>query len=112
MSARRLERLRRIALALPETREVETWGDVTLRVRDKMFVVTSYDATSMSVKATPEDQEALVAGDPRISVAHYVGRYGWVSVDLTGTGVDWAQVEDLVLDSYRLVAPKKLAKQV
>jgi len=109
----RLERLRRTALALPETTEEVAWEDhPTFRVRNKIFVITGFTAESITVKATPEDQEALVATHPRISVAAYVGRYGWVSMDLTGKGLDWALVEDLVVDSYRLVAPKKLVATV
>ena len=109
MSAR-LERLRRLCLNLPETTEVEAWQDhPTFRVRNKIFVITDYSADAMTVKATPDDQEALVATHPKISVAAYVGRYGWVSMDLKGKGLDWALVEDLVRESYRLIAPKKLA---
>lgn len=108
----RLERLRGIALGLPEAVEQETWGDVTFRVRGKMFAITGYEATGVTLKATPEDQEALVAADPAITVAAYVGRFGWVSVALDGDDVDWAQVEDLTRDSYRLVAPKRLAALV
>jgi predicted DNA-binding protein (MmcQ/YjbR family) len=109
----RLDQLRRLALALPETTEQVAWEDhPTFRVRDKIFVITGFDAGSMTVKATLEDQEALVATHPRVTKAAYVGRYGWVSVDLTGKGLDWAMVEDLVRESYRLVAPKKLAAQV
>ncbi len=112
MSAR-LDRLRKVALALPETTEVEAWEEhPTFRVRDKIFVITGYTADSITVKATPEDQEALVATHPRISVAAYVGRYGWVSMDLTGKGLDWGMVEELVVESYRLVAPKKLAASI
>ena len=112
MSAR-LDRLRRVCLALPETSEVVAWEDhPTFRVRDKIFVIASESADSISLKATKDDQEALVATHPRVSVAAYVGRYGWVTVDLTGKGLDWAMVEDLVLESYRLVAPKRLAALV
>lgn len=113
MSLSRLDRLRRIALALPETSEVLTWEDhPTFRVRDKIFVICPATGDGITVKATKDDQEALVATHPRITVAAYVGRHGWVSVDLKGTGLDWALVEDLVVDSYRLVAPKRLAAQV
>lgn len=106
----RLDRLRRIALALPETTEVEAWEDhPTFRVRDKIFVITDRSGDGITVKATKDDQEALVATHPRVTVAAYVGRYGWVSLDLTGKGLDWAFVEDLVLESYRLIAPKRLA---
>jgi len=109
----RLDRLRRIALALPETTEQVAWEDhPTFRVRNKIFVITDFGGDGITVKATPDDQEAIVATHPRVSVAAYVGRYGWVSMDLKGSGIDWALVEDLVLDSYRLIAPKKLAASV
>ncbi|HWL36198.1 MAG TPA: MmcQ/YjbR family DNA-binding protein [Frankiaceae bacterium] len=109
----RLERLRRLCLALPETTEVLTWEDhPTFRVKDKIFVIAGADGGSITVKATKDDQEALVATHPRIRVAPYVGRHGWVAVDLKGAGLDWGLVEDLVRESYRLIAPKKLAALV
>lgn len=109
----RLDRLRKVALALPETTEAVAWEEhPTFRVRNKIFVITSFTADSMTVKATKDEQEALVATHPRISVAPYVGRHGWVRMDLTGKGLDWALVEDLVRESYRLVAPKTLAATV
>lgn len=109
----RLDRLRRIALALPETTEQVAWEEhPTFRVRNKIFVICSASGDGITVKATKEDQEALVATHPRIRVAPYVGRYGWVAMDLAGAGLDWALVEDLVLESYRLIAPKKLAALV
>jgi hypothetical protein len=70
--------VRRIALALPEAEVVLTWEtDVTFRVRRK------------------------IAG------AAYVGRFGWVSVDLDR--VETSELEWLVRDAWRLTAPKKLA---
>lgn len=111
--SRRLERLRRVSLALPETTEVEAWEEhPTFRVRGKIFVITDYSGNGITVKATKDEQEALVATHPRITVAPYVGRYGWVHMDLTGTGLDWALAEDLICESYRLIAPKKLAALV
>lgn len=110
MPAKHLARLRRICLALPEAHEVETWGEATFRVGEKMFAVAASDGSSFSCKATKEDQAELVAANPHISVAHYVGRFGWVSVKLAAA--DWGEVEELVRDSYRLIAPKRLAKLV
>lgn len=109
----RLDRLRRLCLALPEATEVLTWEDhPTFRVRDKIFVIASATADAITLKATKDDQEALVATHPRITPAPYLARGGWVSVDLSGKGLDWAMVEDLVKDSYRLIAPKRLGALV
>ncbi len=99
------------ALALPEAVEVETWGHPTFRVRSKMFATLADDGTTASVKATLADQAELVASDlDTYSPAHYVGRYGWVTVVLAGA--DPQELRDLVLDAWRRTAPKRLAAQV
>jgi predicted DNA-binding protein (MmcQ/YjbR family) len=53
-------------------------------------------------------QAALVAADPRFKIAAYVGKHGWVDMEL-GERIDWNEIEALVRNSYRLVAPKRLA---
>jgi hypothetical protein len=40
-----------------------------------------------------------------------VGPSGWIGIWLDGT-VDWAELADLLRDSYLLVAPKKLGLQL
>ena len=106
-----LTKLRKLCKRLPETAEVEAWGHPTFRVRNKIFAGfgTSEGGASVGCKQTHVDQAALVK-DPRFSVAKYVGRYGWISID--AEKVQWSMIEDLVLRSYRLIAPKTLAKQV
>jgi hypothetical protein len=50
----------------------------------------------------------MVRGAPgRFFVPPYVGPSGWVGVWLD-RDPDWAEVADLMRDSYRLIAPKKL----
>jgi predicted DNA-binding protein (MmcQ/YjbR family) len=41
-----------------------------------------------------------------------MGPYGWLGLDLTADEVDWNEVRELVDASYRLVAPKKLIKEL
>ena len=48
-----------------------------------------------------------VIPDPRFYRAPYVGAHGWVSMRVEGVR-DWAEVRALVLESYRLIAPKAL----
>ncbi|MHB1927999.1 MAG: MmcQ/YjbR family DNA-binding protein [Acidimicrobiales bacterium] len=115
VTAEPVERARRICLALPESYEEETWGEATFRVREKIFCMAGgHDPAtpSISLKASREDQQALLAqGEPFFFPA-YVGPKGWIGVDLTSRRVDWTELEELITDSYRLIAPKKLAAQI
>jgi predicted DNA-binding protein (MmcQ/YjbR family) len=105
-----LDRLRALCLALPEATEKETWGSPTFRVRDKIFVMATAGEgqPSMWCKASPGGQEVLVGSWPeRFYVPPYVGNRGWVGVRLGGRA-DWLQIADLIEESYRLTAPKRL----
>ena len=112
-----LRRLRRICLALPEATEKETWGDPTWRVRDRIFAMQkgNYEGGRPSVwlKAAEGAQAALVGSDPhRFFVPPYVGHKGWVGVYLDDPPVDWDELGELVEESYRLAAPKRLAARL
>ncbi|SDN59422.1 MmcQ/YjbR family DNA-binding protein [Allokutzneria albata] len=101
------EDFRDLALNLLESEEVETWGHPTFRVGDKMFAAMDGDGHRATVKATPEEQEALIAAAPQTyAVADYVGRYGWVSVDLRVA--DPKEIAELVREAWRRTAPKRL----
>ncbi|MBC6462509.1 MmcQ/YjbR family DNA-binding protein [Actinomadura sp. HBU206391] len=105
------ERLRDICLPLPEAVEKPFGGHSapSFRVRDKLFVMTSEDGRSMTFKAGPGVQEALVASDStRFFVPAYVGHKGWVGARLD-VDQDWDELTELIEDSYRMVAPKRLA---
>lgn len=100
--------VREISLALPEVEEHVTWGtDVNFRVRNKMFVIGGEDATAVSLKASLTTQSDLLDFAPAtFSKAAYVGRFGWVNVDLDR--VDRALLEKLLRDAWRATAPAKL----
>ena len=103
------DELRSIALTLPETEERETWGHPTFRVRDKMFASMSDDGTTATVKATPEEQKALIAEDPEtFTYPAYVGRHGWVGVDVTRIGP--AHLRELVTEAWRMTASKRAVR--
>ena len=100
--------VREISLALPEVEEHVTWGtDVNFRIRNKMFVIGGEDATAVSIKASITTQAELLDLDPEtFSKAAYVGRFGWVNVDLAR--VDLPMLEQLLRDAWRATAPAKL----
>jgi hypothetical protein len=108
----RLERLRKICLALPETAEKQAWGDPTWRVRDRIFAMQKGNfeggRPSLWLKAADGTQAMLVDAEPALFfVPPYVGHKGWVGVYLDGKRVDWRVIGELVRDSYALIAPKR-----
>lgn len=109
-----LERIRAIALALPEATEELTWGtDINFRVRKKIFCFPGAGG-SVCVKADREELAAL-RDDARFSPAPYLARGGWVVLDLQSlppSKVDWDEVRELIETSYSLIAPKRLAAQI
>jgi hypothetical protein len=102
--------VRRISLALPEAEEILTWGtDVTFRVGGKMFAVGADEADGVTIKATIEAQEDLLALDSgTFSKAAYVGRYGWVNVRLAG--IEEPHLRQLLENAWRQTAPKRLTR--
>ena len=78
------EDVRSIARSLPQTSEILTWEtDVTFRVGKKIFAIGGDGADRVSIKATPAAQADLIDRDPEtFASAAYVGRFGWVTVDL------------------------------
>ena len=105
--------LRALCLALPGTHEKETWGDaehagdVTFRVKDKIYLITGQDGGRASIRTTIDQQADLIAAFPEaVAAAPYVGRFGWVSVDLDA--LDREVIGDVVRSAWRRTAPKAL----
>jgi predicted DNA-binding protein (MmcQ/YjbR family) len=99
-----------VCMRFPEAAEIETWGHPTYRVRNKIFAsfgLEGDDAASMTMKAPPGEQELLLAtGDP-FFYPRYVGANGWIGIRVSDK-TDWDEIAELVEESYRMTAPKKL----
>ena len=109
-----LERLRRICLRFPEAIEAGGVGNPSFKVRDKIFAMQHghEGRTSCWVKAPVGVQGMLVGHDAaRFFVPPYVGHHGWVGIWLDRE-VDWEELTDLVEESYRMTAPKRLIAQL
>ncbi len=67
-------------------------------------------AAGPSVAAPAGENTALVAADPeRYFIPAYIGPRGWVGYDVDLGHEDWGEVRELIVESYRLAAPKRLA---
>ena len=117
MAKQPLDRVRAIIEALPETSEKLSHGSPTWWGGKKTFATYhggAYDEGRRSVwiLAPPGAQEALIEADPeRFYRPKYLGPRGWVGVRLEGR-VDWDEVRTLLVDGYRMVAPKRALAQL
>ena len=102
-----LDHMRAICLALPETKETLTWGQPHFRVGEKIFAGCGDEKgrAVIGFKLDMDHADAIIQ-DPRFWRAPYVGHKGWVSMDASRVD-DWGDVRELILESYRLIAPKK-----
>jgi predicted DNA-binding protein (MmcQ/YjbR family) len=100
-----LERLRALCALLPETAEIDGFGDPTFRVGTKTFALFETVAThpTVCVKVAPADQAALVAREGFVAEPH-TGHHGWTQIRADGPA-EWDEIDRLVVASYRLVAP-------
>jgi predicted DNA-binding protein (MmcQ/YjbR family) len=105
-----LERLREVCLRFPEAVEAGGVGDPSFKLRGKIFAMQhEHEARpSLWVKAPPGVQELVVGSEPdRFFRPPYVGHHGWVGAWLD-VELDWDELGDLIEESYRITAPKRL----
>ena len=115
-----IDELRAYCMALPGTHEKETWGDaehagdITFRVNDKIYVMTGQGGGAVSVRTTMDQQADLMAAFPEsVSVARYVGRFGWVDVLIDGPGsLDPEVVRDVIRSAWRRTVPKAMLREI
>ncbi len=103
------DRVREVALSLPESYEDEPWGHPVFKVADnRMFAAMTVGerAVRVTVKLTAEEREIAYLL-PFVRRADYVGRYGWVTAEITDDETLAAALE-WVLESYWLKAPVRL----
>ncbi|HET6954324.1 MAG TPA: MmcQ/YjbR family DNA-binding protein [Acidimicrobiales bacterium] len=103
--------VRRIALSLPETIEKPWYGTPGFRVKDKGFLRIRAEAEGGLVVfvADEGEKEALLASEPGkfFTTPHYDG-HPIVLVNLPA--IDEDELTELIADSWRLKAPKRVLK--
>jgi predicted DNA-binding protein (MmcQ/YjbR family) len=115
-----VERVRTLCLALPEvtvrvdyslTTTRSTAQSFEIRRRSFCLLVAVEGSTGKSVpllvlRADPDEREALLSsGHPFFTPRAGRDRIGVLPTDDT----DWEEIRELVTESYRILAPKKLA---
>lgn len=121
-----LDHLRTICLGFPETYEEPAWTGTRWRIRKRTFVhvltidpdhqradpraaKTGEPVSLMTFRAPMAEIGALIAaGYPFFKAGRGTDVVGMFLAD----GVDWDEVAELLTESYRIMAPKKLARLV
>ena len=118
MTAAMVPRLAKICLALPEASRCDSGSHASFTVQKRVFAYFLNNhhgdgIVSIACKALPGDNALLVAAQPeRFYMPAYIGRRGWVALRLDRGKIDWEEVRELVTGSYRMVAPKRLLKEL
>jgi phosphoribosylglycinamide formyltransferase-1 len=114
----RLTRVSDLALALPEATWVVKGSHAQFLVRKKTFAYFLNDhhgdgIVSVACKVLSGENKSLAESQPRrFYLPAYIASRGWVALRLNAGKIDWNEVKDLLVCSYSLVAPKRLADQV
>lgn len=106
--------LRAHGLSLPGTVEEHPWGHSALKVRGKTFVFLNLDEErlSLSVKL-PVSRDFALMLDFTEPTGYGLGRAGWVSSAFApGEEVDLDLLRRWIDESYRAIAPRKLAASI
>jgi hypothetical protein len=115
--ARALRMVRTAALRWPETSERVSHGGPAFFIADKrcfvMFLDDHHQDGRLAIWCAAPDgvQAEMVEVEPdRFFRPPYVGHRGWLGVQLLD--VTQPELEAIVLDAYRQVAPKRLLDQL
>ena len=104
------------ALGLPGSWEDHPWGERVVKVGKKIFVFGGLDddhpgGPGIGVKLASSQPMALA--QPGVVPSGYgLGKAGWVSVSLAECPLPIDVFFDWVLESYRAVAPRRLAAEL
>ena len=108
-----LDRVRAIALELPETEERLSHGQPTFFVAGKQFAQFRDNhhgdaKTVVCVRVSSLDEQAMLLEADHGIYSKPAYLPSWISINLAGEDVDWDHVGDRIAASWELAAPRRL----
>jgi hypothetical protein len=106
-----IEQVRAFAMTLPGTYETLVRDHVKFRVGRYVYVAFSRDETEMGFGFPKAERAAIVRSEPDKFFMPSRGdlRYHWLEVRLHA--IDEAEMRELVLDAWRMAAPKRVVAE-
>jgi predicted DNA-binding protein (MmcQ/YjbR family) len=103
-----LGQLDRLCMELPETSRGSQFGNPVWKAGKKTFCSTHHRGNRLQLAfRVGAEQQTLLTLDPRFSIPAYSGHNGWIELDVE-TQVDWDEIRELALISYRHFALKRM----
>jgi predicted DNA-binding protein (MmcQ/YjbR family) len=103
------------AVSLPEAWEDFPWGESAAKVKKKVFAFFGMESSGtlkLCVKLPSSGKEALELEEAEVA-GYGLGKSGWVVFEYGHDETpDMDQLRDWVMESYCVIAPKKLSAQV
>lgn len=104
---KRLELMRKLCLALPESAEVSQFGSPTWRAGKRSFAMLyDYGKGLHAGFWVGIERQGPLELDPRFSIPAYLGHNGWIAFDLSGS-VNERELRDFLIESYRHFATRR-----
>lgn len=102
------------ALSLPEAYEDRPWGETVVKVRGKIFLFWGDSPTTLAFSLKLPRSHGYALSLPYAKPTGYgLGRSSWVSFHtMLDTALEVPLVKEWIVESYRAIAPKKLAAQL
>jgi hypothetical protein len=106
-----VEDARAVAATLARSYEAVVRDQLRFRVGKIVYVAFSRDETLMGFAFPKEERDALVASEPdKFSLPRPSDlRFNWVQVRLDA--IDHDELREIVVDAWRMVVPKKVARE-
>ncbi len=106
-----VDAVRAVAMSLPRTIEVLIRDRIKFRVGQIVYIAFSQDETLMGFGFPKLERDALVAAEPEKFLLPGPAdlRYNWVVARLDH--LDTTQMRELVIDAWRMVVPKRVARE-
>lgn len=106
----KLERLRELCAEWPETSEGLQFGNPAFKAGKKTFLAVHRYRRQMRLQFwVGAELQATLGDDPRFSIPSYIGHRGWIELDVEGD-VNWDEVRELALGSYRHFALRRMLR--
>lgn len=107
-----VEDVRRVALSLPRTEEKLIRDRIKFRVGRIVYVAIAPDEASMGFAFPKEERAGLIASEPEKFFMPIPSdeRFNWVRVWLAALDLD--ELEELVVEAWRMCVPKKVSAAV